>query len=100
METIEGALTTNAFVVVLPVAPTPSLRTQIFSNDPPAEPVAAVVASPEAAQACSRLGISAAASSGAAGRQFTVAWRLGATSHAQLAQQLEAGLKVRVAWWP
>ena len=107
METIEGALTTNAFVVVLPVAPTPSLRTEIFSNDPPAQPVAAVLASPEAVQACARIGVSAAASSGAAGRAFTVAWRLGASSHAPLAQQLEAkvaaataqlGDKGRKAW--
>lgn len=41
METIDGALTTNAFVVVRPVAPTPSLRAAVFSNDPPAQPQAA-----------------------------------------------------------
>ncbi|CAK9031471.1 Galactosylceramidase [Durusdinium trenchii] len=55
VETIDGALTTNAFVVVRPVAPTPSLRAAVFSNDPPAQPQAALLVSPLSVQACSEI---------------------------------------------
>lgn len=42
VETIDGALTTNRAVVDLPVMHTPPLRSQVFTNDPPAQPQAAV----------------------------------------------------------
>eukprot|EP00913_Durusdinium_trenchii_P000087 g77.t1 len=90
VETIDGALTTNAFVVVRPVAPTPSLRAAVFSNDPPAQPQAALLVSPLSVQACSEISASAATSAGAAARPFVSRWALGAGTTAELATELQA----------
>lgn len=92
VETLDGALTTNRAVVDLPVTYTPSLTTPVFTNDPPAQPQAALLASPLKVQACSAISVSAATSSGAAARPFVVSWSLGSSTHYELAQALQAKL--------
>ncbi|CAK9051044.1 unnamed protein product [Durusdinium trenchii] len=81
LETLPGALAPERFG---------SLTATVETGEAVVQPHAVVQASPLILQACGRVLVSAVASTGSAGRGFTVVWSLGPQSTVPLAQQLQA----------